>query len=240
MSVGTNPGDGQLEGARTGTVPRYYGKYPAIVVDSEPDGDAPHRGDLLVAVPAILEDAPPGSAPDADAFGLEASEGRRPIQVLAKPCFAPGTFLLPEPGQHVWVEFAAGDVNEPIWSGVWLPRDTTPATSDDEPPTSAQRVIRTTSGHVIEFDDREGEERLVVRDRNDSRVVFDEDGIRVHSDGDVEVHAANVTVDCGDGEVHLRATNVTVDCDRMSVNGELEVSSGAWSTTIRGNEIRGG
>lgn len=225
MSAAVGPPEARRVGEGPDGVTRYHGKYPAIVVDNEPDGDEVHRGELLVAVPAILEDAPSEAARDAGELGIEtsANASRQPIRVLAKPCFAPGAFFLPEPGHAVWVEFAAGDVNEPIWSGVWLPKGGTPAASDDTTPTAAQRIIRTTSGHVVEFDDRDGQERIVVRGHSGSTVVLDGEGVRVDTEGAVEV----------------RAATVVVECDRLTVRGELRVTNGTASTTIAGNQIRG-
>jgi hypothetical protein len=38
----------------------------------------------------------------------------------AKPCLPPGTFEVPEEGQGVWVMFANGEVNQPVWLGIWF------------------------------------------------------------------------------------------------------------------------
>jgi hypothetical protein len=37
----------------------------------------------------------------------------------AMPCLPPGVFEVPKEGQGVWVEFADGDPNQPVWVGVW-------------------------------------------------------------------------------------------------------------------------
>ena len=142
---------------------RYYGKYPGLVLDNAPEVDDPHRGRLLVEVPGILEETPDG-------------ESERAVQLLAKPCFPAGFFFIPEVEQQVWVEFAAGDVNEPLWSGAWYPEDGTPATVADAPPTAAQKVIRTASGHVVQLDDTEDDEKVVVTHATGSFLSIDKDG----------------------------------------------------------------
>lgn len=130
---------------------RYYGKYPGLVVDNQaPDGA--HRGRIKVQVPGILEEGTPDGG------------GGKPIEVMADPCFMPGFFFVPEVGAQVWVEFVAGDVNAPIWTGVWYPKDTTPQTFDGAAPTEAQKIIRTASGQQIQLEDTGGEEKLVIQD----------------------------------------------------------------------------
>jgi hypothetical protein len=141
----------------------YFGKYPGLVMNNAPEADDPHRGRLLVQVPGILEETPDG-------------ESQQPVQLLAKPCFPAGFFFIPEVGAQVWVEFAAGDVNEPLWSGAWYPEDLTPKTVADEPPTAAQKIIRTASGHVVQLDDTEGEEKVMINHKSGSYVSIDKDG----------------------------------------------------------------
>ena len=91
-----------------GQAEKYYGKYPGLVLDNKPPAGQAHVGELLVEVSGILEEASGGS-------------GEQAMQVWAKPCFVPGFFFIPEVGAQVWVEFAAGDINQPLWTGVWYP-----------------------------------------------------------------------------------------------------------------------
>lgn len=76
---------------------RHWGKYRGTVVDNQ---DVPPKGRLLVSVPGIV------------------------ITNWAMPCvpFASilaGTFIRPEIGSNVWVEFERGDPDMPIWTGSW-------------------------------------------------------------------------------------------------------------------------
>ncbi len=141
----------------------YFGKYPGLVLDNAPGVDAPHRGRIRVKVPGILEEAPDGTS-------------EQPVELLAKPCFPAGFFFIPEVGQQVWVEFAAGDVNEPLWSGAWYPDEATPKTVANSSPTAAQKIIRTASGHVVQLDDTRDEEKVVVRHGTGSFISIDKDG----------------------------------------------------------------
>ncbi len=224
---------------------KYYGKYPGLVLDNAPPEDAAHRGELRVQVPGVLEETPGGA-------------GQQPIEVVARPCFVPGFFFLPEAGAQVWVEFVAGDVNSPLWTGVWYPTDMTPLTVEgEEGPTEFQKVIRTASGHLIQLDDTEGEEKVVVQHALGTSVTIDKEGhvVLEHKDGmTIEVTAdkaiavtsdtvtltADVTVDgtlsvTGDATIE-GAASVTGD---TTVEGDLTVGKGP-TTTISGNEITGG
>lgn len=212
---------------------RYDGKYPAIVLDEEPKEDALKRGELLVQVPGILEESEDGA-------------GQQPIEVVAKPSFPAGFYVIPEPGARVWVEFAAGDINSPLWSGVWYPDDAPPQTADDEAPTRAQKIIRTAAGHVVQLDDTEGDEKIVVRHKLDSRIMIDAEGhIAIqHKDGmTIEITADNtINISCDTfivtaGDITLDgAVHITGD---TNIDGVLTVGT-ELSTTINGNEITGG
>lgn len=212
----------------------FHGKYAARVLENGPPEDADHRGELLVEIPGILEETPDGS-------------GEQALQVIAKPCLLPGFFFVPDIGAHVWVEFAAGEIEHPVWTGVWYPVEATPQTSDDEPPTEFQKIIRTTSGHVLQLDDTEDEEKLVIHHKSQSVITVDKDGniviehkggakVELKDDTAVEVTADSVTVTSSDitldGTVHITGDT--------SIDGDLTVGSAGPKTTISGNEITGG
>ena len=84
---------------------KWYGKYRAFVRDNN---DPERLGRLKLEIPAVL------------GFGEENWSD------WAWPCFPyggnddVGTFLVPEEGASVWAEFEGGDLQYPIWTGVWL------------------------------------------------------------------------------------------------------------------------
>jgi len=222
--------DFRCDAADGGEVEKYFGKYPGLVLSNTVPEDVSdygdHRGELQVEVPGILEETPDG-------------EGRRPIQVRAKPCFHPGFFFIPEIGGQVWVEFVAGDINTPVWTGVWYPKDASPKTADDAAPDETRKVIRTASGHVVQIDDTEDEEQILIHHKQASFVKIDKDGhitiehkdgmkIEIKADSAVEITSDSVTI----------TADVTVD-GNMTVTGDVTVGQGP-KTTISGNEITGG
>lgn len=84
---------------------RWYGKYRAFVGDNN---DPERLGRCRLEVPAVL------------------GRGRENWSDWAAPCFPyggnddTGMFLIPEEGASVWAEFEGGQVQYPIWAGVWL------------------------------------------------------------------------------------------------------------------------
>lgn len=217
---------------RRGEATKYYGKYPGLVLENTPPEEASHRGELVVEIPGILEENPDG-------------EGQRPMQVTARPCFHPGFFFLPQPNAQVWVEFVAGDINCPIWTGVWYPTDAPPQTVADEGPTEFQKIIRSASGHVVQLDDTENEEKIVIKHKLGTSLTIDHEGHMTieHVDGmTIEITADNtINVTC---DTMTITADVTIDgalqvTGDAGVDGVLTVGTGP-STTIDGNEITGG
>ncbi|MCH9650653.1 MAG: phage baseplate assembly protein V [Deltaproteobacteria bacterium] len=160
---------------------RFYGKYEAVVTDTE---DPLEIGRLRARVPAVLgEDAESGWALPCAPFGGGKDRG---------------LLLLPEPGDTVWIEFAAGDVSRPIWSGAFWGAPESAGGQDDladetgtEVPTSEGQpagpghfVLRTRAGHRLTFDDQ-GD--VVLLAHGSDKVV-----IRLTAAGEVEVTADKI------------------------------------------------
>ena len=66
-----------------------------------------------------------------------------------------GFLALPEVEDGVWIEFEAGDLTKPIWSGFWWAEGEIP-----EPGAERVRVFATSEGHKVVLDDEAGEVRL--------------------------------------------------------------------------------
>ncbi|NNF59404.1 MAG: phage tail protein [Rhodothermaceae bacterium] len=129
---------------------KFYGKYSGEVTDI---ADEEQLGRITVRVPPV--------------FGPE-------LTVRARPCFPTGHFFVPPVGAKVWVEFEAGDPNYALWVGMWYPSGTVPAEAQQDPPVN--RVIQTPSGHTVEFLDEEGEEKVVIRHKENAFLAIDKDG----------------------------------------------------------------
>ena len=89
--------------------------------------------------------------------------------------------MLPEVGSGVWIEFEAGQLDNPIWSGAWWASGQRP-----DPQGAGVRVIVSEKGHKVILDDDADEVKLVHgggpeikmtahRDRADLRRLRDQD-----------------------------------------------------------------
>lgn len=216
----------QATATRSAAARQYFGKYPGLVLENKPAADDPHRGRIMVEVPGILEETPDGAS-------------ERAVQLLAKPCFPAGFFFIPEVGQQVWVEFAAGDVNEPLWSGAWYPEDGTPKTVADEPPTEKQKIIRTASGHVVQLDDTDGEEKVMVSHKTGSFISIDKDGTVVignHLGSTVILNAKDenvVIVDQHANSVQMTDEGITI----VKKDGDAAVQLSGDGVRLAGKNI---
>ncbi|HWN66249.1 MAG TPA: phage baseplate assembly protein V, partial [Haliangium sp.] len=129
---------------------RYHGKYVGVVTHVD---DPRELGRIRARVPEILGLEESGWALPAPPFG-----GGKNYGIL----------FMPRVGDTVWIEFAAGDLGRPIWSGgFWGAPETTGGTRDlavesgNELPTGdgeaavkpGDLVMRTKAGHRLIFDD---------------------------------------------------------------------------------------
>lgn len=113
---------------------RHLGKYRGIVSDNQ---DPRKMGRIRARVPKVLGDVETG---------------------WALPC-APysgdgiGAYAVPEPGTGVWIEFEAGDVSIPIWSGCWWGKDKLPENESSIMATPSLKITRSSTGLIFALDD---------------------------------------------------------------------------------------
>ncbi len=114
---------------------RFYGKYRGLVTVNV---DPQNRGRLKATVPEVLGEIPSSWAlPCAPYAGTGA-----------------GFFAVPPIGAGVWIEFEAGEVSRPIWTGTWWATGELPMDEKGVPaqaPTS--KIMRTEFGLVLSMDD---------------------------------------------------------------------------------------
>ncbi len=106
-----------------------------------------------------------------------------------------GWVSLPEDGDGVWIEFEAGDMTKPIWSGFWW--------ADGEIPDPAgvkTRVFATSKGHKLVLDDDGGEVKLE------------------HGEGpSITLTGSDITIQVGSKKIVISSSGVDVN------DGALEV-----------------
>jgi hypothetical protein len=170
-------------------VERFYGKYEGVVTDVK---DPLEIGRLRARVPEVLgEDVETGWALPCAPFGGGKDRGM---------------LFLPEVGDTVWIEFAAGDITRPIWAGAFWGAPETAGQQDDlseatgtEVPTSEGSpagpgllVVRTRSGHRITLDDTG--ETVIIANGTDSAEI------RLTRQGEVIIKATKIKLGEGAAE----------------------------------------
>jgi hypothetical protein len=148
----------------------YFGKYRGIVTDVE---DPNNQCRIRATVPAVLGEQPCGWAMPAAPF---AGDGH-------------GMVMLPKVGSGVWIEFEAGRLDNPIWSGAWWASGERP-----DPQGPAVRVIVSEKGHKLILDDDADEVKLV------------------HGSGpEIKMTATEIVLTCGACEIKISNENISLN-----------------------------
>jgi hypothetical protein len=113
---------------------RFYGKYRGLVAANV---DELGQGRIKAIVPEVL-----GLMPSTWALPCTPYAGVRA-----------GLFTVPMPGTGVWIEFEAGDVTRPIWSGCWWGNAEVPLNEAGSAATFVNKVLRTDTGLMVAFND---------------------------------------------------------------------------------------
>jgi hypothetical protein len=113
---------------------RFYGKYRGIVFNNQ---DPLRLGRIQAMIPEVLGEIPSG---------------------WASPCtpyagFLAGFYAVPLPGAGVWIEFEAGDISRPIWTGGWWAAGELPPKPMAVPAMTTSKVLRSDTGFTIVLDD---------------------------------------------------------------------------------------
>jgi uncharacterized protein involved in type VI secretion and phage assembly len=106
-----------------------------------------------------------------------------------------GFAFLPEVGSGVWIEFEAGDVSYPIWSGCYW--------RAGEPPSDATPTVKTIvtkAGHKILLDDDGGS--ITISDSNENKITLDSAGLTLER-GSQKVEISDSAVKVNDGALEV-------------------------------------
>ncbi|MCK4830188.1 hypothetical protein KA005_81470 [bacterium] len=129
---------------------RYFGKYRGIVKENE---DSENLGRIRAKVPEVFGDV---LSPWALPCTPYAGEGT-------------GQFSIPPKEAGVWIEFEAGDVSRPIWSGCWWGSNGLPSDNAGTAASPTLKIIRSEKGLMVTMDD--SSQTITVSDQNGSNMV---------------------------------------------------------------------
>jgi uncharacterized protein involved in type VI secretion and phage assembly len=157
-------------------MPQFFGKYRGIVSDND---DPKKLGRIKARIPEVLG-------------GVESG--------FALPC-APyagngsGIFAVPPNGAGVWIEFEAGDVSRPIWSGCWWGENQLPRDENGSETSPNIKIFRSENGLMVYLDDA-----------NQTVTLSDQDGRNL------------VTIKVRQGQVKLKgSTKVVVEAPQIEL-----------------------
>lgn len=175
----SSPPSDTAEAARS----RFYGKYRGTVAELDSDGSLCR---LRAYVP--------------DVYG---STVKSPLAYPALPFAGPahGFVVMPEEGDGVWIEFEAGDIARPIWTGCWFAQGDRP-----DPSTPKARVLATTAGHKLVLDDDAQKVQLL------------------HSGGaELTMEQSQITLKLGQCQIVISQSDINVN------NGMLKITTAGAS-----------
>lgn len=146
---------------------------------------------VVVGLVAEMED-PEGLGRIRVTFPMFDSQSQSSWARIATPFAsnAAGLFFQPELGDEVLVSFIDGDIRRPYIVGFLYSGENVPPEED-----AAKRTIKTISGHLMVFDDTEGEESITIEDKNGNKVVMNADGIEVSTDKTLTLKGNEVNVE---------------------------------------------
>jgi len=185
---------------------RYYGKYRGVVVDVN---DPEEMGRITARIPEILE--------------AQVSPWALPAVPFAGP--GHGLVLIPEVGDGVWIEFEAGDLSRPIWTGGWWASGDLP-----DPGAPKTRVLVTSTGHQFVFDD-ENKEIHLLHSGGGEMVMTDDDITLTIGQSEAKLTSDQISLKIGTTEITMSSTELTLKGGptaqvKLSSTG-VEINNGA-------------
>ncbi len=177
----------------------------------------------------------------------------------AEPCMPIGYFFVPEIGDEVWVEFKMGHIDFPIWMNKFVSPEAAEELPDDtnypdnhiiETPQGNYTMefnekegneyfkLTTKSDQIIHCNDKEGEESILIKDKNLNQILMDQEGaiLKDFNDNSFTLNEDGVVIEDANGNV------ITMNGDGVSLvdsNGN-EINLGSDGIVIKdsnGNEI---
>jgi len=129
-----------------------------------------------------------------------------------------GTYFTPEIGDEVRLEFEQGNPDRPYVSGSHYHGSIAPDFADAD---NNLKAIKTRSGHKLIFDDKDGEERILITDKKGNMM-------------EIETSGEHITINAGERITIKAGTGIVLDAGQtiaLKSGGSISLSSGVISLT---------
>ncbi len=169
----------------------YFGKYRGIVTNVD---DPNNQCRIKARVDGVLNGQETGWALPVAPF---AGDGH-------------GMVMLPAVGSGVWIEFEAGRLDNPLWSGAWWAGGQRP-----NPQGANVRVIVSENGHTVILDDEKDELKLVHGSQGGPSITLSGSEI-VLSCGACEIKISTDDISLNNGQIKIGLAGVSLVNGAMS------------------------
>ena len=165
---------------------KYYGKYRGTVINNV---DPLQIGRILVMVP--------------DVSALLPTSWALPCVPIAGKQM--GTFVVPQVGAGVWVEFEQGDPDYPIWTGgFWGLVAEVPALALAGIPASPNIVLQTTAQNAIVISDLPGPTGgIMLKSTTGATIIVNDTGIYIQNGKGASIVMTGPTVNINTGALTI-------------------------------------
>lgn len=207
---------------------RWYGVYPALVV--EVSGDPDGLGRVKLTLPWAVDSAGDRYEAWARVATLMAGKNR-------------GSWFIPDKDDEVLVAFEGGDPRRPyVLGGLWNGKDQPPASMDGGGK-NYKKVLRSRNGVKLTLDDNDGRETLILETPGGQKVTL-KDGPGsielVDSNGNsVKLQSSGITIQAS-AKVSISASSVEVSAGMVKVDSGIAKFSGVvQSPTVVASTVVG-
>jgi uncharacterized protein involved in type VI secretion and phage assembly len=136
-----------------------------------------------------------------------ADVGGNLISSWALPCLPVtgnnmGMFTVPPIGSGVWVQFARGDIDYPIWLGGYYASGEAPSLSKKVPPGIAGITLQTTTGNGLVISDAPGG-GILIQTPTGAFIQISETGIKLDTGRGASIEMTGATVSVNNGALSI-------------------------------------
>lgn len=202
------------EQANGGGAGRWYGVFPAVVVDIR---DPDNQGRVKVSLPWAKDTAGGAYQVWARLATMMGGSNR-------------GSWFVPDSNDEVLVAFEGGDPRRPyVLGGLWNGSDAPPESMDGAG-NNYKKVLRSRNGVKITLDDTTGTEQLVLETPGGQKVTL-KDGpgsleLADSNGNSIKLDSSGITITAS-SQLQANASTATLSAGSVSVNAGMSTFSGA-------------